>query len=163
MFYRKKPVVVEARKLTKENVNEIAEWCGGDATSENVLNGVGRNGLAMVIYTLEGTMIAREGDYIIKGVAGEFYPCRSDIFQNTYEDITFSEDDCDPVEEYNGERAYIKVDDMVDHDDGSATISISMDQKSMKMFAEIGILKILTDESTRIISDNNEFDTNVGC
>jgi hypothetical protein len=163
MFYRKKPVLVEARELTKENVNEIAEWCGGDATSENVLNGVGRNGLAMVIYTLEGTMIAREGDFIIKGVAGEFYPCRSDIFQDTYEDISFSEDDYDPAEECDDRRAYINVDDMVDHEDGSATIGISMDQNSIKLFAEIGILKVLTDESKRIIANNDEFDTNVGC
>jgi hypothetical protein len=163
MFYRKKPVVVEARELTKENVNEIAEWCGGDATSENVLNGVGRNGLAMVIYTLEGAMIAREGDFIIKGVAGEFYPCRSDIFQDTYEDISFSEDDYDPAEECDDRRTYINVDDMVNHEDGSATIGISMDQNSMKLFAEIGILKVLTDESKRIIANNDEFDTNVGC
>ena len=166
MFYRKKPVLVEARVLTKENVNEIAGWCGGDATSENVLNGVGRNGLAMVIYTLEGAMTAREGDYIIKGVAGEFYPCRGDIFQDTYEDISVSEDDDDPVgdyDEYHGGHTYFKVDDMVDHDDGSSTIGISMDQKSMKMFAEIGILKVLTDEARRITNNNDEFDTNVGC
>jgi hypothetical protein len=163
MFYRKKPVLVEARILTKENVSEISQWCGGDATSDHVLNGVGRNGLAMVIYTLEGAMTAREGDYIIKGVAGEFYPCRGDIFQDTYEDIYVSEDPLDIAEEYDRRRASIKIDDMVEHDDGSCSIGISMDQESMKMFAEIGVLKVLTDESKRIISSNDEFDTNVGC
>ena len=80
MLYRKKPVTIEARGLTFANVNEIADWCDGytninDLTAE----------VTVEIPTLEGTMIAREGDYIIKGVKGEFYPCKPDIFAETYE------------------------------------------------------------------------------
>jgi hypothetical protein len=95
-------------------------------------------------------MRANLGDFIIKGVKGEFYPCKPDIFYETYS----SEVD---------EKSIIQVDDLVDHEDGSCTIGITMDQKSMKMFAEIGILKVLTDQARRIIADNDEFDTNVGC
>jgi hypothetical protein len=157
-FYTKKPVTIEARQFLSDTATEVVLWCDG----EGVIDEDG-SVLYLDINTREGIMRANLGDYIIKGVKGEFYPCRSDIFHDTYEDISFSEDDYDPAEEYNDKRAYIKVDDIVDHDDGSATIGISMDQTSMKMFAEIGILKILTDESKRIISDNNEFDTNVGC
>lgn len=63
--------------LTVENANEVARWCGG------------HNGLhsGVVISTLEGMMKANIGDYVIKGVQGEFYPCRADIFESTYEEV----------------------------------------------------------------------------
>ena len=75
--YRKKPVVIEAMEL-KESTSSQAEciaWCGG------------RKGLdgGVLIDTLEGVMRASTGDYIIKGVNGEFYPCKHDIFKKTYE------------------------------------------------------------------------------
>jgi len=150
--YTKKPVTIEARALTESNVDEIANWCGGytninDLTAE----------ITVEIPTLEGTMIARQGDFIIKGVKGEFYPCKPDIFFETYEEAHLEFDYA------SDEKAIFHVDDMVEHEDGSATIAISMDQKLMKTFAEIGILKVLTDEARRIIGDNDEFDTNVGC
>lgn len=78
--YRKKPVVIEAAKLQKGNESRVAEWCGGQTVNESV------DGCASVeIETLEGTMTASPGDFIIKGVNGEFYPCKSDIFEKTYE------------------------------------------------------------------------------
>ena len=75
--YRKKPVVVEAIQLSADNVEEVIAFCG-DKIKSHPLTGV-------VIETLEGNMIASEGDYIIKGVKGEFYPCKPDIFEATYE------------------------------------------------------------------------------
>jgi hypothetical protein len=74
--YRKKPVVIEARQYTGPNGNwyEIATWA--NATLAKV---------GMVIYTQEGPKLAQEGDWIIKGVKGEFYPCKPDIFEETYE------------------------------------------------------------------------------
>ena len=78
MKYRKKPVEVEAIQYTGENLPEI-------------INFVGRNlrvrGNLVVIFTLEGDMIVSELDYIIKGVKGEFYPCKPDIFEKTYERV----------------------------------------------------------------------------
>lgn len=75
MKWRKKPVVVEARRLSLNNLLELAEWCGGQArTSGRIL-----------IPTLEGDMDASLGDFIIRGVQGEFYPCKPDIFLATYE------------------------------------------------------------------------------
>ena len=75
-FYRKKPVVIEARRLMDdiEIEQDIAEWCEGKGVKEG-----------LVIHTLEGDHLANYGDYIIKGVQGEFYPCKSDIFNKTYE------------------------------------------------------------------------------
>lgn len=76
MMYRKKPVVIEARQLSMENARDLAYWCDGIVI---------RHTTSVAIPTLEGSMIANEGDYIIKGVKGEFYPCKPDIFEATYE------------------------------------------------------------------------------
>jgi hypothetical protein len=82
MRFQKKPVEIEAHRLIAYNrrlLDSIAEWCGGIVVIENW------SGPLMVIKTLEGDMTAYAGDWIIKGVAGEFYPCRSDIFHKTYQ------------------------------------------------------------------------------
>ncbi|NWO15734.1 MAG: hypothetical protein HLX46_02570 [Corynebacterium sp.] len=85
--YRKKPVEIEAIQLTKDNVHEVTAWCGGQA-AESLVPWTGR-GLKTVlnIFTLEGKMMADYGDYIVKGVKGEFYPCKPDIFAETYEEV----------------------------------------------------------------------------
>ncbi len=75
--YRKIPVEIEALKWGGENFAEIRHFCPVAALVDNEL----------CIYTLEGDMSASVGDYIIKGVKGEFYPCKPDIFQLTYEEV----------------------------------------------------------------------------
>jgi hypothetical protein len=81
--FRKKPVVVEARFFdTYLNAHTIAAWCGGTAYQHG-----GTEGVRINIPTLEGTMTAKVGDFIIKGVKGEFYPCKADIFCATYEEV----------------------------------------------------------------------------
>ncbi len=77
--FRKKPVVIDAIQWTGDNREEIDEFMG---ESRRKIPG---NGLQ--IYTLEGIMDASVGDYIIKGVKGEFYPCKPDIFEMTYERV----------------------------------------------------------------------------
>lgn len=77
--YRKKPVIIEAVQFTGNNVDEILEF------AKNSFNNPSTN--EMMIPTLEGNMIASIGDYIIKGVNGEFYPCKPDIFDKTYEEV----------------------------------------------------------------------------
>lgn len=79
MKYRKKPVVIEAVQWTGENVKEMKEFLTGadyDCTKNY-----------LIIRTLEGPHYANPGDYIIKGVHGEFYPCKPDIFVETYEEV----------------------------------------------------------------------------
>lgn len=78
--YKKKPVVIEAVQFTVKNGQEVSKWCGGllgDDPEEG--------GYFISIHTLEGDMIAGLDDWIIKGVKGEFYPCKPDIFEVTYE------------------------------------------------------------------------------
>ena len=83
--FKKKPVIIEAIQWTGKNLSEIDNFMGGLVENK---------GTTLVIYTLEGDMEASIGDYIIKGVNGEFYPCKPDIFAKTYEEVTnYSEKD----------------------------------------------------------------------
>lgn len=87
MKYRKKPVVIEAVQWDGNNTHEIAKFMNDDVlTCEAFVNGLWAK--AIEIKTLEGTMKASVGDFIIKGINGEFYPCKPDIFEKTYEKVT---------------------------------------------------------------------------
>jgi hypothetical protein len=76
----KRPVVIEALQWTGNNHNEMAEFLGGANWSTDAFNRE-----TLTIFTLEGAMTASKGDMIIKGIRGEFYPCKLDIFDQTYE------------------------------------------------------------------------------
>ena len=82
--YRKRPVEVEAVRWDGHNQGEIAAMFADDLKA---IQQLGRSGEHLLIRTLEGTMQANRGDWIIKGVAGEAYPCKDDIFQKTYEAV----------------------------------------------------------------------------
>lgn len=93
--YRKKPVTIEAIRLLNndDSIEECIKWVfnigmetsliGKSATIDDVKDKSG-----FYIPTLEGNMKANIGDYIIKGINGEFYPCKPDIFDKTYEEVT---------------------------------------------------------------------------
>ena len=83
--YRKKPVVIEAAIYDSTNGGTIATWCGGREHYEAKASDPTDVAEWIDIPTLEGVMKARPGDYVIKGVNGEFYPCKPDIFEKTYE------------------------------------------------------------------------------
>ncbi|MHA2915551.1 hypothetical protein [Staphylococcus epidermidis] len=78
---RKKPVEIEFIQFTDMvNVDEIERW-----TNLQAVYDYGNDGKVMYIDTLEGVMTANIGDYIVKGVNGEFYPVKPEIFEKTYE------------------------------------------------------------------------------
>lgn len=79
--YRKKPVVIEAVQYTAHKPEDAIAFLGGSCWCNNI---------GPVIPTLEGDMQVSDGDWIIKGVAGEFYPCKPDIFEQTYEPVNFA-------------------------------------------------------------------------
>lgn len=98
--YRKQPVVIDAVQLTWENWDEVCRLVGVGAADEGKPHGVwvradGSYGeepedmdhdrIGLLIPTLEGEMLGTENDWIIKGVQGEIYPCKPDIFEQTYE------------------------------------------------------------------------------
>ena len=79
--YSKKPVAIEAIQLTDDNHSEIIQWLSSYNVESYTLNSS-----EFYVKTLEGDMKANVGDYIIKGVKNEFYPCREDIFKMTYDE-----------------------------------------------------------------------------
>jgi hypothetical protein len=81
MKYRKRPIVIEAIQFTEENCNRAFNFIRGNCSPSTDNEG----NKEIKIQTLEGVMTAQIGDWIIKGVAGEFYPCKPDIFEATYE------------------------------------------------------------------------------
>lgn len=101
MKYKKKPVEIEAVQFldTPERICEIAEFVGGDLR----VNYEDKDNPYIPIETLEGTMKASVGDYIIKGVKGEFYPCKPDIFEATYDCVG------SPLD-----RMWVEIDELVD-------------------------------------------------
>lgn len=76
--YKKKPVVVSAVKWNGNNLQEINAFTDNKTMIKNN---------TLIIPTLGGVMAAEIGSYIIKGVKGEYYPCRGDIFEDTYEEV----------------------------------------------------------------------------
>lgn len=84
MKFRKKPVVIEAVQLTKDTFPEVMAFTKELGESRLVTS---LDPPEFVIRTLEGDMTATDGDWIIRGVAGEFYPCKPGIFSSTYEPV----------------------------------------------------------------------------
>ena len=106
--FRKKPVEIVAWRVPEdvpttciteylEESIALANWCGGVSymmlkdDEVSPYEGIGVAGPHIVIETLEGPHAALPGDYIIKGVAGEFYPCKPDIFAGTYDEVVEGE------------------------------------------------------------------------
>lgn len=85
--YRKRPVEIEAFALTDVNAAVVTGWINDHAPGTATMRGGpegGSVGATILIRTLEGNMLAEPGDFIIRGIAGEFYPCKADIFEKTY-------------------------------------------------------------------------------
>lgn len=97
--YRKKPVVIDALQLLWDNWNDMCEfadvpkraigiWVTKDGGVVTEIPNSETTTIGLAIKTPEGTMIAKENDWIIRGVNGELYPCKPDIFEKTYEPVT---------------------------------------------------------------------------
>lgn len=83
--FRKKPVEIEAMELRQDNPDTVADWCGGRSIYDPKASDPTDVYVGVDIPTLEGVMRASVGDWVIRGVKGEFYPCKPDIFAATYE------------------------------------------------------------------------------
>lgn len=79
MQYRKKPVTIDAIQFNGSNFDEIQNFC----SNKHIFD----CGSYIVIPTLEGNHNANINDFIIRGIAGEYYPCKPDIFEQTYEPV----------------------------------------------------------------------------
>jgi hypothetical protein len=86
MKYIKKPIEIEAIKFTRDTWDEVKSFTNNNAHTLMIEKRINGNAKC-IITTLEGQLIAKEGDWIIKGIKGEFYPCKADIFEMTYDKI----------------------------------------------------------------------------
>ena len=100
MKYRKKPVVIDAVQLSWSNWGEMCAFadvgkleenrpsgCFVDAEGKVLPEGETSEEMGLLIPTLEGVMLARQNDFVIRGIKGELYPCKPDIFEATYEKV----------------------------------------------------------------------------
>ena len=104
MKYRKKPVVIEAIQF--EDTSECLSELSGLGLNPVKVDYNNPSNPVIKIETLEGTMVGNVGDFIIKGVSGEFYPCKPDIFGMTYEVIVDMEFEEIPWEPKKGDYYY---------------------------------------------------------
>ena len=88
-MFRKKPVVIEAMRFngSQASFDRIWDWMGGDDGPNMGYSGTESEPESFGVKTLEGVMTCSCGDWVIKGVKGEFYPCKPDIFDATYEPV----------------------------------------------------------------------------
>ena len=95
--FRKRPVTIEAYQLTDTNAGRVLSWVKSFYSERVVMRGGpkgGSRGATLIIHTtLEGDHLASVGDFVIRGVSDEAYPCKPDIFAATYEAITEASDD----------------------------------------------------------------------
>lgn len=93
MKYRKKPIVIEAMQLNRNFADVVCNWIieNGGRIHDYNYGEFSEDSCLIEIETLEGNIVAREGEYIIKGIKGEFYPCKEDIFEMTYEVVRENE------------------------------------------------------------------------
>lgn len=78
--FRKRPVMIEAKLYEEANHDELISWCDGYG-----ITSIPSGEKTIIVPTLEGKMTAKIGDWIIKGIKGEFYPCDPEIFFLTYD------------------------------------------------------------------------------
>lgn len=83
--YRKRPVVIEAMQFTKDNGQEVTDWIRSVGNRAVSWNHFSHDDQSLDIVTLEGIMTADLDDFIIRGIQGEHYPCKPDIFADSYE------------------------------------------------------------------------------
>lgn len=81
--YVTKPTRIQAFRLDEDNAEEVANWCGGQVVELTYIPGEGQG---VEIPTLEGTMTAIPGDFVIRGTRGEFYPCKPEPFNDKYKE-----------------------------------------------------------------------------
>ena len=87
MKFRKKPIEVDAIQYNGENSEEIIEFATRFSSKRHIEEMTDAKGNYLMVKTLQGYMAAPINDWIIKGVKGEFYPCKPDIFGQTYESV----------------------------------------------------------------------------
>lgn len=105
MKYRSKPVEIEVIRLTRKTADVCMAFIGEANIADNNDGEFAEDACYIDIVTLEGVMTASEGDWIIKGLIGEFYPCKDEVFQRKYELVESSGISGDVMRQLSDEQA----------------------------------------------------------
>jgi hypothetical protein len=117
--FHKVPLTIEARQFTIDDASSLAEWCGGEYVQVSTADDTELVDQIRVP-TLEGVMVAYEGDWIIRGIRDEFYPCRGDIFYETY--VPAADEDNDDEDNEDLVESLIAMSEIIDQSRGIASV-----------------------------------------
>jgi hypothetical protein len=150
--YVKKPIPVDAWQidlLEIQNHGDYPDWVRYALEDRIVALSVLENNL--IIKTLEGTMMACEGDYLLRGPKGEFWFNQKEIFEENYEEY-----DDSSTYNYSLKSGAIDLVDIEEQEDGSAILRWDLDANSLRTFAAIGVKKTLIEAANKIIEGTDE-------
>lgn len=150
--YRKKPVTIEAVQFDGLNPTEIKDFVGENCEVEIYDNEVTPPVARIVIHTLEGDMEVSKGDYVIKGVKGEFYPCKPDIFQQTYESTETQKELEEEMTRFIEAHYHTRFDETLEN--GNAPLTVFDFEDIARHFAEWGAEHLR--DSTKMIDKSLE-------
>lgn len=157
MKIRKKPIVVDAWFIDTAELaydGDVLDWVFNEYQS--TLGRLEIDGTELRIRTLEGVMTAKDGDVLVKGVDGELYAIRRDIFDKTYDVLDdFNERPIDPSHFINS-PPNISVDSIEDMPDGSAVVRMDMDYETLKIFAKKGLYAALISAAEKIVKEHGD-------
>lgn len=169
MKIRKKPVVVDAWYIDTAELQyhgDVIDWVHEEYQKNNGRLAVASDGKEMIlrIRTLEGIMTAKDGDVLVKGVDGELYAIKRDIFAKTY-DVVDAENKLDPTLDFEydtglpippAKTKHINVYDIEDLSDGTAIIRVDMDYDTMKSFAKRGLYAAIKEAAEKIVEEHGD-------
>jgi hypothetical protein len=170
MKIMKKPIVVDAWLIDTAELQfhgDVLDWVHDEYQANNGRLAVVSDGQKMVlrIRTLEGTMTAHDGDVLVKGVDGELYSIKREIFEKTYDVVPRDRPDWGSMTdfEYDTGRPIppkktksIEVLSVDDLPDGGANIVVDMDYETMKVFARKGLYQSLVEAAERIVKEHGD-------
>lgn len=161
MKIRKKPIIVEAWIINTAELQyygDVLDWVFDEYQKNNsrlalVSDG---NDIILRIRTLEGMMTARDGDVLVKGVDGELYAIKWEIFLKTYEIVDDEGKTGSEREWTDVSTKHINVYDIEDQADGTAIIRVDMDYDTMKSFAKRGLYAAIKEAAEKIVEDHGD-------
>jgi exosome complex RNA-binding protein Rrp42 (RNase PH superfamily) len=174
MKIKKKPIEVDAWFIDTAELQfhgDVLDWVHDEYQANNGRLAVVSDGQKMVlrIRTLEGTMTAHDGDVLVKGVDGELYSIKREIFEKTYDVVPRNKPDWGSMTDFEYDTGFpippahtvkpppnIEVVEIEDTVDGGVRVELDMDYETMKIFAKKGIYQALVDAANDVLDEHGD-------
>lgn len=162
MKIRKKPVIVDAWIINTAEIQyfhgDVLEWVFEEYQKNNsrlalVSDG---NDIVLRIRTLEGMMTAHDGDVLVKGVDGELYAIKWEIFLKTYEVVDNDGKTGSEREWTDVSTKRVSVHEIEDQKDGTAIVRMDMDYETMKLFAKRGLCAAIKEAAEKVVKEHGD-------